>query len=100
MVLVDGQGLPLGVRLESSALHLPRLLLYRVLLDYSEALFMKYALVLCGIPLLFVFSYPRYLFSENSLPQIRKYAVRLHIAGITTATILFAIWADFRDNHF
>jgi len=61
---------------------------------------MKYALALCGIPLLFVFSYPRYLFSENSLPQIRKYAVRLHIAGITTATILFAIWADFRDNHF
>ena len=40
-----GQFRRLLVRHKHLALHLPRLLLYRVLLDYSEALFMKYALV-------------------------------------------------------
>src|SRR5208283_3767951 len=43
--LLAGPVPPIAGASSASALHLPRLLLYRVLLDYSEALFMKYALL-------------------------------------------------------
>src|SRR6185312_14010021 len=55
-------------------------------------------LILCAIPLLFAFSYSRYLFSEDTLPQVRKYAGWLQALGIATTTILFSVFADFREN--
>jgi hypothetical protein len=52
-----------------------------------------YWLLVCAVPLLFVFSYPRFLFANSTPPKHRKYAAILHGLGAVTATVLFPILA-------
>jgi len=50
-----------------------------------------YWLVVCAVPLLFVFAYPRFLFADSTPQKRRKYAAALHGLGAVTATVLFPI---------
>jgi hypothetical protein len=52
-----------------------------------------YWLFVCAVPLLFVFSYPRFLFADSTSQKRRKYAIVLHGLGAVTATVLFPILA-------
>jgi|GEM_PF-2666360 hypothetical protein len=52
-----------------------------------------YWLFVSAVPLLFVFSYPRFLFADSTLPKHRKYAAVLHGLGAVIVTVLFPILA-------
>lgn len=48
-------------------------------------------LFVCAVPLLFVFSYPRFLFADSTPQKRRKYAIVLHGLEAVTAIVLFPI---------
>jgi hypothetical protein len=47
----------------------------------------------CGIPLLFVFAYPRYLFTPPAPPKRARHAAVLHGMGAAAASIAFSVLA-------
>jgi len=50
-----------------------------------------YWLVVCAIPLSFVFAYPRFLFAVSTPQNRRRHAAILHAVGAVTATVLFPV---------
>jgi hypothetical protein len=52
-----------------------------------------YWLFACAVPLLFVFAYPRFLFSDSTPQNRRKYAAVLHGLGAVAATAFFPVLA-------